>query len=235
MSTHALVAVGSPDNSSQSMYVHLDGDYVGLGKILRDHYPTREDAQRLISEANGDLSHLTPNGIHRLRTDDAIPGTRHHATFADLFVTALGRGCRWVFMCKGVGWEAYRLTLDREGYTGYDPTMPDEPSDTVNVVFSREGEPIEPPSDEAIARQFREDNPTIHAAWVRLQEQERDPNSVRIILTKPTAPIVAHHRGEKDIDKLIAIRGRMATKISRLQRGLDALDKAVEKLKEGDA
>lgn len=56
MSTRGLVAIMDDDGSCRSIYVHNDMYESHAGKILAEHYATRELAERLL--ALGDLSSL---------------------------------------------------------------------------------------------------------------------------------------------------------------------------------
>lgn len=56
MSTRSNIAILNEDNSITSIYCHFDGYIDGVGKLLYDHYNTRDKVIKLIE--NGDITYL---------------------------------------------------------------------------------------------------------------------------------------------------------------------------------
>ena len=57
MSTRSLIAYENKNGSIAAIYCHFDGDLEGVGQMLKDVYPSEEDAKSVILE--GPRSMLT--------------------------------------------------------------------------------------------------------------------------------------------------------------------------------
>ena len=119
MSTRSLIGTVDNEGKCKTIYCHWDGYLEYVGEILKEHYPNKEDVEKLFEL--GDLSSLdeTPErcvAYHRDRGEEFNPPSE----WKDMkeIVEDANKSCwaEYIYLHDGEKWNYYSYHEEEEGW-----------------------------------------------------------------------------------------------------------------------